>query len=228
MMNNILLSILHPSRNRSSMAFETAKKWAEMASDKKNIQYILSIDNDEPDLRSYENNYLSLIGLFGKCNVVMDDNKNVVQAMNIGARMSVAEIIVGISDDFLPPENWDLHILSNIDIEKEQALQINDGLQPMNKDLLTMPIITRKLYNTLNFIYPVEFSGIYADNWLGEYCAARGILKKVSDKIYSHLHWVRGHYQKDSTNMRHDCPDGWRLGERLIAEARKNNYGIIK
>jgi len=220
------ITLLHPSRGRSKMAFEAVNEWSSKATNSKSIQYILSIDEDEPDRIGYEGLIGGIHGLFGQVGIVVSKNKNVVEAANNGALLAKGGVIVLMSDDFSCCENWDTFIIENIDPEKEEALQINDGAWPEHRHILTLPIITKKLYDKLGYIYPNMYEGWGADNDLGEHCHAMGILKKNYIKPFIHRHWRLGTREKDGTDSRHDTPEKAMIGNDILTGRRKRNFDI--
>ncbi len=222
------ITIIHVSRGRSSMAFETAKLWAAHAVKPKDIQYILSIDNDEPELRQYEDWYYKARYFFGQTNIAMDDNNNVVQAANHGAKLAVGELIILISDDFQCPESWDEYLLGLIDTTQKEALQINDGIMGDGVDILTLPILTKKLVDELGYIYNPLYTGIMADQDLGYMCREMGVLKKDFTKSFFHIHWRNKKREKDETDNRHENQLSWALGKAVFSKRQKQNFGVVK
>jgi len=220
------ISLIHPSRSRSKMALDTVMEWASKASNPESIQYILSIDNDEPYLDGYQKVIDAADDLFEDAFYVKDNNKNVVMAANVAAKEAECGIIVLMSDDFSCPEKWDEFILENINPEKEEALQVNDGAWPEHRNIMTLPIITKKLYKKLGYIYNPIYEGYCADTDLGETCNAMGILKKNYTKPFIHKHWRMGTRERDSTDGRHDTPEKAIIGEQIFNERKKNNFGV--
>lgn len=210
-----MITLVHPSRGRAEVAHKCYSDWRSKS--KSEFEYILVIDSDDKDLNKY-------LALFDGLKIVVGESKNVVEAMNLGATKATGDIIVGISDDFSCPENWDEYLYSKLDINKEEALLVNDGHD--EHLMMTIPILTKKLYDRLGYIYYPKFTGIYADNHIAEYCDKLGVLKRNREKVFLHKHWAYGHYTADETNKRHDNPEGWMIGRRVIEEFRKNNYGV--
>lgn len=219
------ISVIHPSRGRVELAYQCFLEWRGKAKNEDDIEYILSCDNDDISLPSYR---LIEDMFFNNCKIVVHDNKNVVDAVNNGAKVTTSDILVCISDDFSCFYDWDEWILQNIDIEKPEALRINDTLQPTTIPIMTMPIITRKLYEKLGCIYDERFTGMYADNWLAEKCIAMGVYKVNNTKHFVHNHWATGRRKKDATNLRHDNPVGWTIGLETLRRERLNNFGLKK
>lgn len=217
------ISIIHPSRGRPKMAIETARKWIKNASGKHEFDYVLSLDNDDIKLSEYYQKFNSFGATF-----TVRNNNNVVDAMNAGAKIAHGEILVCISDDFDCEPGWDEFIVSQLDIEKEQALKVNDCYTEPSNLILTMPVMTKKLYDKLGFVYYPEYSGMFADNDLAEMCSTMNVLKVNYEKKFEHLHWLFGKTERDETSYRHDNPEGWKLGDGLIQKRRANNFGVEK
>ncbi len=209
-----LISIIHPSRGRPEMAFETFKKWFGNWGGNGLIQYILSIDTDD------KSDYKNLIdsGVL----IVSNENNNVVDAMNSGAKLAAWPILVCISDDFDCPQNWDELILQNIDPEKEEALRINDTI--MKFDCMSLPIMTKKLYDKLGYIYYPKYTGLFADTDLLEQCKRMGVLKTNIDLIFPHNHYINGKAKFDATYARHNNKKSFELGKRIFDQRKLNNF----
>ncbi len=218
------ISIIHPSRGRVLMAYFCYKQWMENATYKNNIQYILSVDYDDPALAGYT----SIAVSHSNIKLVVNGNNNVVDAMNTGSKYAKNEILVCVSDDFSCFEGWDEWIIENINPENKEALGVYDGLQPTTAKIMTLPIITKKLYDELGYIYDPRFIGMYADNFLAEKCIAMGVYKENKTKTFFHSHWCTGKRQKDETNLRHDNPKSWEVGLEILRQERLINFGVKK
>ena len=213
-----MISVIHPTR-RLTKAMECVTQWIGRADNPKDIEYILSIDaDDNPEL------YLSILEAaqtyVKRFHIVIESNENVVQAMNEGVKAAKGDILVCISDDFICPQGWDSIIKANVNIEKEEALKVNDGISKMTDLILTLPILTKKLYDTLGYIYYHEYTGMHADNDLAELCEKMGVLKKM-DVVFKHEHWLTNHYKKDAVNERHHNKTGLVQGASLLRRRRK-------
>ncbi len=221
-----MISIIHPSRGRASMAQDAARLWLDKAKHPKDIEYILSLDTDDKDgqLRYYQI-FFDKIRQHYKCKVKIEQhfNRNVVDAMNSGAQAATGDILVCISDDFDCPVDWDVMINYQMaGVNGKMALQVDDGTP--NKERLTLPIINRSLYCELKYIYYPEYTGLFADNDLYEHCVHLGALRKV-DVLFKHRHYstIPG-AKADDTHRRHNHPQGHTHGERLLKQRRLMNF----
>ena len=71
------ISIIHPSRGRAEMAFNTAKKWLELADNKSQIEYWFSCDSDDAQMQQYIH-CVSQLAVQAKYSV----NRSAIQAIN--------------------------------------------------------------------------------------------------------------------------------------------------
>jgi hypothetical protein len=225
-------SICHPSRQRPVQAFDTAMKWINSAHNKEGVEYVIAVDIDDPTLPIY----LSLFK--GKqFKIIRGRSKNVVMAMNLAASHANNEIFVCVSDDFESCENWDLLIDDAIDKDK-LAIQVSDGIvnKPnasyvlkygRNEIIMTIPILTKVLYNNLGYIYYPLYTGCFADNDLAEACNSIGCLKQMPQIEFTHKHYTNGHAPYDATYARHNTALSWKIGESLIKKRRAEGFNLI-
>jgi glycosyltransferase involved in cell wall biosynthesis len=210
---------------RAVKGLTTALKWIRSASKENEIEYIVSTDSDDSQKYLYSNWWQEQIApRVKKFKHVSNDNKNVVDAMNAGARYSTGQVIVCVSDDFSPPDNWDELIAGAGDWTTPIALKVNDTITKESDILLTLPIISRPLYQSTGYIYYPKYTGMFADNDLAEKCQQMGCLTVRHDLIFEHNHWVNNKAIKDETYNRHNTTASWNLGTALIEKRRKEKF----
>lgn len=221
----IIFSIIHPSRGRAIRAAATCEKWLDNYNGYNGAEYIVSIDNDERDFNKYEflfnqfkKKYPSIV-----FKIVNGKNNNVVDAMNAGAKHAQGKILIGVSDDFDCFADWNLRVLESIDQDKEQALLVNQGIKEYTTNM-ALPIMTKKLYDRLKYIYYPLYSGMFADDDIVECCRSMGVLKTRNDLIFQHNHFINGKAVIDDTYKRHNTKQSWDLGTRILAQRRIDNF----
>jgi len=221
-------SIIHPSRGRAIKAAATCEQWLNNYSTYTGCEYILSLDQDDAP------GQLSLYGsLFGKLKktfpsivfkIVYGVNQNVVKAMNNGAMRAEGEILVCISDDFDCFKDWDVKLSENIDVNKGEALLVNQGIDKYQRNM-AIPIMTKKLYERLGYIYYPAYTGMFADDDLTEACNVLGVLKVNKDITFQHNHYTNHKAAMDATYRRHNNKASWELGQRVMERRRSQNFG---
>jgi len=151
-----MISCIHPSRSRPSLAAQTAKKWIDkIGLPLESFEYILSIDTDEPHHDLYRKEFDKL----PKCRIITRQNRSCIDAINNAAKEAVGDIFVVVSDDFDCPEGWGLELLAHLEGKEDYIVKIDDGHQPV---IITLPIMDRKYYD--------RFGYIYFDGYLHNFC----------------------------------------------------------
>lgn len=199
------------------MAFEAFTEWVGKATPKNQIEYILSLDDDEPQLDCYKKKFdeYPIKMLIGK-------NRSMVDAINAAAEKSTGDCLIAVSDDFGCPDEWDeklLNEIANWPYTDCMAIHINDTITTREQGVMTLPIISRRAYEKLGHIYnPVYFS-MFADNELYDVCKKNGWLIH-SDLIFEHRHWVNGKNPRDETYNRENDTAVYNSGQKIY-EARR-------
>lgn len=210
------------------MAYEAFTEWMGKSSGNHSIEYILSLDDDEPQLDCYKKQFdeYPIKMLIGK-------NRSMVDAINAAAEKSTGDCLIVVSDDFGCPDQWDEKLradpgllvgfgdveLMNLNGGLEFAIHINDTITTREQGVMTLPIISRAAYEKLGHIYnPVYFS-MFADNELYDVCKNNGWLIH-SDLIFEHRHWVNGKNPRDETYNRENDTAVYNSGQKIY-EARR-------
>lgn len=102
-----------------------------------------------------------------------------VDAWNTAAEASTGQILIGIADDYHPPEHWDTKIidfllLRNVNHQDEWMLQVDN--QDKSPFLLAFNFMSRAYYKRLGYFYWPEYSGLCNDNDISEVCRRDGVL----------------------------------------------------
>lgn len=221
----LLISLVHPSRGRPSKAMTTALHWIKTSTQDVEIEYILSTDSDEKSKNLYDSwskEYLKpIVYAFHHSTTT---NNNVVQAMNAGAKYATGEIVIGMSDDFFSPPQWDSELTSSGDWSTDLAVHVNDTITGADQKCMTLPILSKSLLAKLGYIYYPGYSGMFADNDLYEACEKLGCLVLRHDLQFEHRHWLNSKAPKDATYMRHNTEASWAIGKKLIAQRRLTQF----
>jgi len=208
-----MISLLHPSRSRPQKSFETTSDWVSRAGVE--TELIVSVDRDDPYLRDYSVLYE------GK--ILVNDNKFVVQAANHAAKVAKFDVMVYLSDDFKCFDNWGVEVMKHFEgIEKPLLIKVDDKLQAFNKDVLTIPIMNRALYNELGYFFHPSYNSMFCDQDL--YWTAQNMraIKLCPELVFEHHHYVNGKAPKDQTYDR--STSNWNQGKHLYAERKLKNF----
>jgi hypothetical protein len=203
------------------MALAAHDKWVEMASGEVTLEYIFSIDDDDPTNRPgtsaprpsqlFDNVQAQVrIGL---------DNRGNVDAYNRAAWVSTGQVLVQVHDDVTPPQDWDLLILDKIqDVTKPALIHVNDGTPPgVNADkkgwLPTIAILTRAFAEKVGGMWNPGYISLFCDDDLGQKAILDGVFMDAPDIMFVH-DWQGA--ERDETQKRSYAQANWEHGERLF------------
>lgn len=208
------ISLLYPSRARPVAAINAAHLWLSWASADADIDFILSVDVDDPYLNDYVVNFPG--------SVLVSDNKNVVDAANAAARIATGDILVLISDDFIAFRNWDIAVVNALH-GKSGLLKTFDKVQ---KWIVTLPIMTRDYYESQGHIYYPLFAHMFCDT---DQTHKADLQKKLiirNDIVFEHQHYSRkgSVNKKDALNEKADST--WGSGERVYLQRCREKFGL--
>ena len=220
-MNNKTITIIHPSRQRPEMALQTKKNWMQNAIHKSSIEYILSIDNNDPTL--YDYNWMFSHEYDTK--IKYNNNWSAMEAINVVAPQSIGNLIVVVSDDFDCFEGWDEYLLSHLQGDSDYIVKTSDGY--MNSDwLITLPIMDRAYYNRFGYVYHPEYKHMWSDT---EMTTVGHMLGKIvdlqnSNAVFKHRHYTINEMQKDAVNEKNDAT--WNQGKSLFLERFDKDFDL--
>ena len=212
------ISIIHPSRSRPQMAFETATKWLTRCKDSTRAQYFLSLDNDDDFLSHYKDLFA---GIKEQVTILQNNNLSAIQAINHAAKETIGRILVVVSDDFDCPLHWDEQLIVSLKDKKDFVVKTKDGLQPF---IITLPIMDRTFYNRFGYIYNPVYKHMYCDTEMS--CVGHMLGRTIYlDILFPHMHYSTGHMRRDAINIKNDMTYG--SGGIIFNERKKINFGIV-
>ena len=223
MNDTILISIIHPSRQRPELAFKTQKKWMSSAIHKENIEYRLSLDNDDPMTSEYNSIFR------GDESVIIDynNNKSAIEAINNCAQSCRGNLFVVVSDDFDCFEGWDDYLLKSLEGKEDYLVRTSDGYNNSNRNwLVTLPIMDRAYYNRFGYIYHPDYIHLWCDT---EMTAVGEMLGKIvdlqgDDCIFKHLHHSINLTPKDSISSKNDST--WNQGKDCFRARFEKDFDL--
>lgn len=204
------------------MAKETANYWYYRTRYPDNVEYVISIDIDDPKKDEYQQKFDQI--LFSKKRFLVSDNTSVVQATNKAAQNSTGEILLYLSDDFRCPSGWDNLVTERTKDKSNWLLKVNDGYQRFDKDVLTIPIMSRGLYDQLKYFWHPEYRSMFVDQDLYWTAHKLGALIMAGDLTFEHMHPVAGKGKNDETYTRSN--QNWDQGKALYQKRQREGFPI--
>lgn len=200
------ISLLHATRGRGRQAYKMQHEWLTRAADPDAIEHIFAIDADDLESRAFA----------FQQSVILDGQGGCVAAWNAAAACSSGQILVQMSDDFLPPLHWDQLILERIGDPSEPAvLAVSDGFR--TDPLLCMAIMTRTRWQQQGYMFHPDFmaSAMYSDNYFTDRAYADSVVIEARDLVFEHHHPAAGKAAVDETYARQNAEEKYRMGKTI-------------
>lgn len=192
-----------------------------------NIEYILSIDEHDPELMEYFkcfNHFTEELNI----QVIVNNNKSVVDATNAAAKIAKGDILVYVSDDFDCPASYDVALMNaftnKISMHEPALLKVDDCLQKFDVPVLTIPIMNRCLYEKLGYFWHPEYKSMFVDEDLYWTCFNNNWLYLAPDLKFEHQHCSVGKSERDNTYIRSES--NWDQGKELFAKRKALNFPL--
>jgi glycosyltransferase involved in cell wall biosynthesis len=213
----MLISLVHPSRGRVDRAAAAIDEWRSQAAGTHAIEHILSVDDDDPDLSGYR----SLAERAGS-RLIEHPNRRMVEAMNRGAVAATGGLLVGMSDDFGCPPGWDDSLAALVRERARAAILVDDGIDAR---ILTIPILTRALYEQIGYLYHPAYVSMFADDDLTETARRLDALIDARHLRFPHRHFHVNPAVDDATYARQNSNSAWWHGWRVFEKRKLEGFG---
>ena len=211
------ISLLHATRERPNMASICRARWLRSASSLTAIEHIFAIDSDD----SISQEALSDLGPV----IVDPPGGGCVRAWNMAAMRSRGDVLVQLSDDWVPPEGWDRLILDAIgDLSKPTVLRVSDGHR--TDDLLCIAILTRARLEQQGSLFAPDYQGVYSDDEFSFRAYKDGTVTHAPHLVFTHAH---PHYDStiefDQTYLIQNSEERKRKGLLTFAQRNPDAFG---
>lgn len=220
------ISLIHPTRGRAIKSLATISTWLDRAHTPANIEVIVSVDSDDPQLAAYRVQYDPTHRGSYNYKLVISDNKSVVEATNKAAAVATGKIFIYVSDDFECPWNWDIAITEQFQHEGGRPLlvKVDDCLQKFDVAVLTIPIMNRALYETLGYFWHPAYKSMFVDEDLYWTVRKLGGLKFAPGLKFPHNHVSIGKAPMDATYQ--NSAKNWDSGKAMFATRKAAGFPV--
>lgn len=210
------ISLLHPSRNRAAAADATISEWLGKRSGLHPVEYIISIDRDDTQTSAYRR-----IAERHGARLLINPNRNSVQACNQAARVATGDLLIMVSDDFGCLAGWDDALARTIGERRDVAVFVDDGF---GAKTMTLPIVDRPFYqHTGHLLYP-HYLHLFCDNDLEEVARRSGRLIAAKHLLFPHRHFTARALPWDDTYRR--ANKSWRRDAATFAKRRVRDFDL--
>ena len=246
-----LISLLHPTRRIGpSEGFphgwrEAHDVWLSRADHPEWIEYVLAVHESRfPDA------FASVVEdetvrAWAPFRLVQNFGRDcVVDQLNAAAEASSGSILMGIQDDFFPPQGWDTTVIrafenglgTPLDIDgtmgvRESVVLFSSGATPdRDRELMIAGASTRKRYERYGYILDPDFESMFADNhfaWQARRDEAAGLCTIIErlDIQFEHRHPSLTGGPLDAAYLQENRPEAYQAG--LLTFRRKQGVKSI-
>lgn len=220
-------TLIHPSRGRANQARGTLNIWLQKMSGQHEIEHLLSVDSDDPEIDLYKAAFTQKDDRLYASKILVGNNADVVQATNKAAKLASGDVLIYLSDDFHCPPDWDALLYQEIadkDPNDPWLLKVHDDLQPFNNDVLTIPIMSKGLLKKLGDFWCPLYKSMFVDQDLYWVCKLNDWLIFLPGLVFEHRHYSNGKAPKDETYTRSDL--NWNKGQAVYVNRKRAGFPI--
>lgn len=199
------ISLLHATRGRPSAAIACRRRFYDTADHPGQIEHIFGIDADDRDSQRWLKSFRCVTG----------DQPTCVAAWNAAADAAQGDILVQLSDDWLPFPGWDTALLTAIGdrdpITEEFVVAVSDGHR--TDQLLCMAICSTHRHRVQGHLFAPEYESMFSDNEFTHRAYRDGVVIEARHLVFEHMHPAFGKGQFDETYQRQNAPEKYQRGE---------------
>lgn len=213
------ISLLHATRGRVNRAIQCRELWLDMADRPELIEHVFGVDADDREslrwLKSFKH--------------VISPQPNCVAAWNECAAASTGDILVQLSDDWIPCRGWDSRLYGECGhrdpLNDPFVVAVSDGHR--TDDLLCMAILSRARWERQGReMFAPEYESMFSDNEFSFRAFRDGVVIDARSRLkFEHAHPVFGRAAMDTTYERQNAPEKYQRGE---ATFRRRNPDAIQ
>ena len=205
------ISLLHATRGRSSRAVGCRELWMTTATKPEQVEHIFAVDADDSVSVGMARQFVS----------VVSSGKSCVAAWNRAAAKAQGDLLVQLSDDWVPSLGWDESLLAAVKDKNlardEVVLAISDGTR--KDDLLCMAILSRARYEKQGHLFFEGYESVFSDNEFSHRAWGDGVVLDLRSSItFQHMHPAFGKAQMDATYQHNNTSERYKRGEALFKE----------
>jgi hypothetical protein len=220
----ITFSICYATR-RSWCIKTVVGDWLEKASNRRAVEFIMGVDaNDNESIESAKGvcRHIGNTHLF----VQPSEPFNCVKAWNATAKMSKGKVLIMVSDDFVPPKDWDSRLvgLQPNWINEPWVVRVNDCNNSTTDKPFTLPILTRSRYEKLGYVFWPEYESIFSDTEFGDHAQLDGVVIDARTLLFEHLHHTCLKRNPDIVDKVHSSTERWDRGEAIYKRRKAGGF----
>lgn len=154
-----------PTRARPEKFLACLKTWVTLLSGRHAVEFLVSVDEDDDETIAALDRARDVVGAAAALTVVVGHSENKVHAVNRDIAGREFDVLIVISDDMAPQvRGWDAMIVEDMVREfpgLDGLVHYTDGYR---RDICTLPVMGRALYERWGYIYHPDYRSLWCDN----------------------------------------------------------------
>lgn len=217
------LLVKFPTRQRQKKFFEVLAEYISLASGRHRVEYIISMDEDDPEMNNNEVRKAldKLVALGQDIKYFYGSNKTKIEAMNADLDKTSGEweALFLAQDDMVPiVKDWDERMLNLVYgnfPDLDGCIWPPDGYTNSNI-VSTIVLMGRSWYERFNYIYHPGYKSVYCDNEFTDVALSYDKIRKVPDRIVEHK-WI-GTNGRDALCDRNEAQANYAADRELFVQ----------
>lgn len=193
------------------------------------IEIILAVDGNDPACqavaKSLQDKYAKHPGLFKWC-IQPDEPFCCVTGWNLAAEKSSGSVLIQVTDDMVPPMDWDLKLLQLKPedwVHSDHAVHVEDGYV---HNIMVLAIITRARYERYGYFFYPDYLSLFSDTELTAVAYRDGVVIDAKHLLFEHMHPDCKKRDRDSVDLKHASQERWHNGEALFNLRKSKNFPV--
>jgi len=198
------ISLLHATR-RPEAAKKCQQLWLGRADNSANIEIITCVDHDDE------------AGKAAFPDAVISNENTVVAAWNKAAEEATGDVLVALDDDFCPTHAWD-QIIESYMSNGADILHVGD--KHRKDELICHPIVSKRFYEAMGYLWHPSFKSVYCDNWFTEVAKRWGYVDATKggkvDLGFLHANPSQGYGEEDDVARKSNSKERYEHGATTL------------
>jgi hypothetical protein len=150
---------------------------------------------------------------------------NCVRGWNRAAEETTGKVLIAVSDDFKPCQNWDKQLmeLRRGWMDEDWVVHTEDGYV---HDIIVLPIITRIRYKRFGYFFYPQYESLFSDTELTEVAKTEGLVLNAMHILMEHMHPDCSKRPRDHHDDVHASKARWDSGEVLFKIRRRRGFPV--
>jgi hypothetical protein len=219
---NALFSLAYTSVRKEKIK-EVIDLWLKTSSGNYPIEIVVSVDGDKAACIETANNIPGVLAV-----IQAEGPFNSTRGWNAAAAMTTGKVIICVSDDFKPCQNWD-QLLFELNgnngawMDEDWIVHTKDGYV---EDIAVASILTRARYNRFGYVFYPQYQSLFSDTEFTAVAYKEGRVIKAKHIFIEHMHPDCGKRERDHHDHIHASPMRWQHGETLFNFRKAKGFPV--